>query len=202
MKRTKRKQKGTWLLLCGLLLILGYVLFHGASIWQYAGVDETRQADAAIVLGAAADESGPSPVFRERINHGVWLYQQGYVKTLILTGGTAEGNNRSDAAIGAAYAVEQGMPPEALLLEETSTITEENLKNTAELMEREGLSTALIVSDPLHMKRAMLLAQDASLTAYTSPTPTTRYQSLWPKLKFWGRELFFYVGYRWIRIFR
>ena len=189
-------------LFCAVLLILGYLLFHAVSIWRYANRNETRSADAAIVLGAAAYESGPSPVYQERLNHGVWLYQQGYVKKLILTGGTAEGNTRSDAAIGAAYVLEQGIPQADLLLEEQSVITEENLKYAAALMRREGLKTALIVSDPLHMKRAMVLAGDAGLTAFSSPTPTSRYRSFGTKLKFLARELFFYVGYRWVRLFR
>ena len=183
------------------LLVIGLVV-EAVSIWTYAEKDETRTADAAIVLGAAAYESGPSPVYRERLNHGIWLYKQGYVMKLILTGGTAEGNTRSDAAIGAEYVMNQGVPSEDILLEETSTITEENLKNAAGIMEREGLSVALIVSDPLHMKRAMLLAKDTGIEAYSSPTTTTRYVSLEKKIQFLFRELFYYTGYRVIRIFR
>ena len=188
--------------LCLAVLLLGYLLFHAVSIWRYAKNDETRPADAAIVLGAAADESGPSPVYAERLNHGIWLYRQGYVQKLILTGGTAAGNTRSDAAIGAAYVLAQGIPAEDVLLEQMSTITEENLNYALSIMQQEDLQSALIVSDPLHMKRAMLLAEDIGIPAFSSPTPTTRYRSLWPKLQFLGRELFFYVGYRWVRRFR
>ena len=189
-------------LLAILALILVYTAVCAGSIWRYADVDETRTADAAIVLGAAAYESGPSPVYRERLNHGIWLFQQGYVEKLILTGGVAEGNSRSDAAIGAEYALSQGVPAEAILLEETSTITEENLRGAAALMEGKGLETALLVSDPLHMRRAMLQAKDFGLTAWTSPTPTTLYTDFWQKLKFLARETFFYAGYRLLRPFR
>ena len=56
-----------------------YAAVCAVSIWRYAGVDETRPADAAVVLGAAAWEDGPSPVYRERLNHGIRLFQQGYV---------------------------------------------------------------------------------------------------------------------------
>ena len=198
----KKKKYLRRVLLAILALALIYAAVCAVSIWRYAEVDETRTADAAIVLGAAAYESGPSPVYRERLNHGIWLFQQGYVKTLILTGGVAEGNSRSDAAIGAEYALSRGVPAEALLLEETSTITEENLLGAAALMEGNGLETALLVSDPLHMRRAMLQAKDLGLWAYSSPTPTTLYQSLWQKLKFLARETFFYVGYRLLRPLR
>lgn len=62
-------------------------------------------------------------------------------------------------------------------------------------------SSAIIVSDPLHMKRAMLMAKDCGIEAYSSPTPTTRYRTLRSKLPFLAREEFFYIGYRLVRIF-
>ena len=165
-----KKKKRLWRVLLGLLAVaILYAAACAGSIWRYADVDETRTADAAIVLGAAAYEIGPSPVYRERLNHGIWLFQQGYVQKLILTGGVAEGNSRSDAAIGAEYALSRGVPAEAILLEETSAITEENLRGAAALMEGNGLETVLLVSDPLHMRRAMLQAKDFGLRAFTYP---------------------------------
>ena len=63
------------------------------------------------------------------------------------------------------------------------------------------LETAIIVSDPLHMKRAMLMAKDYDIKAYSSPTSTTRYKSLKTKIPFLMREEFFYLGYCITRIF-
>ena len=60
----------------------------------------------------------------------------------------------------------------------------------------QGFETALIVSDPLHMKRAMLLAKDAGIDCSSSPTTTSRYISLKSKLKFLCREVFYYTGYK------
>ena len=68
-------------------------------------------------------------------------------------------------------------------------------------MDGNHLETAVIVSDPLHMKRAMLLAEDAGITAYSSPTPTTRYISMRTKIPFLARETFYYIGYQWYRLF-
>ena len=68
-------------------------------------------------------------------------------------------------------------------------------------MEENGYKTAIIVSDPLHMKRAMMLTEDAGITAYSSPTPTTRYVSLRTKIPFLARETFYYIGYKWYRVF-
>ena len=177
-----------------------YTALQAVSIWRYGAVDETRPADVAIVLGAGTFNGVVSPVYQERINHGVWLYQNGYVKKLILTGGYGAGSTVSDAAAAGQYAVSIGMPEADILLEEGSAITQENLQYARELMEEAGDETALVVSDPLHMKRAMLLAKDAGIEAYASPTPTSRYKSLKTKAKFLAREVLYYIGYRAYRL--
>jgi uncharacterized SAM-binding protein YcdF (DUF218 family) len=62
-------------------------------------------------------------------------------------------------------------------------------------MRQNGLTSAIIVSDPLHMKRAMLMADDLAIAAASSPTPTSRYRSLKSKLGFLLRELYFIHHY-------
>ena len=184
-----------------LILLLAWVAGNAVSIWNYAAVDETRAADVAIVLGAAASDDGVSPVFRERINQGIRLYDEGFVSTLIITGGYGEGNRDSDARIGARYAAEQGIPETDILIEERSAITEENLRNAKAIMEERGFSSALIVSDPLHMKRAMRMARDFGIEAYSSPTATSMYRGPWVRLRFLAREVFFYMGYKIVHLF-
>lgn len=189
------------LVLAAFLLLAMYILINAMAICTYGEKDETRRADAAIVLGAGVDGERPSEVFRERINHGIWLYENGYVDTLIMTGGYGEGAVCSEAAAARAYAVEQGVSADDILIEEKSRITQENMYYARQVMEEQGLKSALIVSDPLHMKRAMLMAGDYGLEAYSSPTPTTRFISARTKLPFLARELFFYTGYRVYRLF-
>lgn len=187
-------------LLCGLLL-LTYLIVTAVSIVNYGNKDEKQDADVAIILGAGASEAGVSPVYRERINHGVWLYENDYVDYLILTGGIGEGNTHSDAFIAKQYALSKAVPEEAILIEETSVITEENLENAKKIMDENSFETAIVVSDPLHMKRAMLMAKDYGIEACASPTPTTMYRSAKTKIPFLLREEFFYIGYRIVRIF-
>ena len=198
MKRKAWKRLAAFLLAA----ILIYVSGTAISIVSYSEKDETRPADTAIVLGASVYDNSPSPVFRERIDHAVDLYNDGYVKTIIMTGGVGEGNIRSEADIAREYAEQQGIPAEAIFKEEDSTITAENLENAGQVMREQGFSTALVVSDPLHMKRAMLYAHDLGMTAYSSPTPTSLYRSWKTKLPFLMRETFFYIGYRLARLLK
>jgi len=64
-----------------------------------------------------------------------------------------------------------------------------------------GLKRVLIVSDPLHMKRAVTMAIDLGLDAYPSPTPTTRYQGGAKQLGLLAHETYYYIGYLFRRPF-
>ena len=179
-----------------LAAVLAYLAVTTAGIVAFSEKDETRPADAAIVLGASVWDNSPSPVFCERINHAVDLYNDGQVRAIIMTGGVGEGNIRSEADIAREYAEQKGVPEDAILTEESSRVTAENLANAKQIMDDHELKTALIVSDPLHMKRAMLYAHDLGIRAYSSPTPTSLYRSWRTKLPFLIREEFYYVAYR------
>ncbi len=202
--KRKRPKKHKRLLTTILMLILIFCCIFiatGISIWRYGKKDSKQQADVAIVLGASLSSDGVSPVFRERLNHGIWLYQNGYVDKIILTGGLGEGSYQSDAFVAGQYVKDQGVPEDAIILEEESRITQENLINSKKIMDDLGYSTAIIVSDPVHMKRSMLMAKDAGITAYSSPTPTSMYQSRESILPFLARESILYMGYDVYRVF-
>lgn len=195
------KRKKLNVILIFILMLVVYIVGNVVSICTYSNNNEKCEADVAIVLGAATYQEEVSPVYRERLNHGIELYKEGYVKKIIVTGGVSEGNEHSDAYVAKQYVISQGVEQGDVLLEEMSTITQENLENAKVIMDEKEYKTAIIVSDPLHMKRAMLLAKDEGIKAFSSPTPTTMYQSLKTKMPFLGRELFFYIGYKWYKIF-
>lgn len=197
----KKRNKLKLVILTIIILINLYVLVNAVSIWNYAEVDETRDADVIIVLGAAAYNTGPSPVYRERLNHAVRLYNEGYADYIIVSGGFVDGNQHSDAYIGKEYLVEKGITEEVVFMEEESVITEENLEYSKIIMQENDFEDALIVSDPLHMKRAMYLCNRCDITGYSSPTSTTMYRSWNTKMDFLLRELFYYTGYQVIDLF-
>lgn len=202
MKRVVKKKIVVLISLLIAFFVVLYTMIAAVQIVQYGKFDNKTKCDVAIVLGAATSGEEVSPVYRERINHGIWLYENGYVDYLILTGGVGEGNEKSDAYVAKQYAIEKGIPNQAILIEERSTITEENLEYANAIMDAHSMDTAIVVSDPLHMKRAMLMADDYGITAYSSPTPTTMYRSAKTQIPFLARELFFYVGYSIVRVFR
>jgi uncharacterized SAM-binding protein YcdF (DUF218 family) len=177
------------------LLVLLWYGFLMARVSAYASLSDSEPADAAIVMGAAVWGSRPSPVFAERINHGIHLYQEGRVRAIIFTGGLGIGDRLSEAEAAKAYAVARGVPAEDIYVETVSTVTYENVAQAAQIVEQQGFSRVLVVSDPLHMKRSVTMARDLGLDAFPSPTPTSRYRSWWSKLGFLVRESGWYAGY-------
>jgi uncharacterized SAM-binding protein YcdF (DUF218 family) len=176
-------------LLLFLVLLLAWIIYVAGSIISYSQIDGTTQADVAIVLGAGVRNEQPSGIFRERINHAVDLYQRGIVDAIIFTGGAGPGNQLAGSEAARDYAVELGVPLDLAYIETASTDTYENLTGAKSVMEAQGFASALIVSDPLHMYRAMSIANDLGLDAYPSPTPTSRIDSLRAILNFMTREI-------------
>jgi uncharacterized SAM-binding protein YcdF (DUF218 family) len=179
-------------LLAGLLGLWGYA---GYQVYTYASVSADVPADAAIVLGAAVWDGQPSPVFEERIKHAIALYRQGRVRALVFTGGVGLGDRASEAEVARRYAVARDVPAAHIRCETSSRITYGNLRGARAIMAREGWSNALIVSDPLHMRRAVHMARDLGIRAYASPTPTSRYRTWRTKLGFLVRESRLYASY-------
>lgn len=190
--RYTRVIKMTCLFLIGLLLV---TIFTAGHIYIYGNTQNHIKADAAIVLGAEVWGSKPSPVFRERINHAVNLYITCDVSKLIFTGGVGIGKEISEAEAGKQYAIQNGVNELDILTETKSRTTNQNLKYAKEVAQQRNLNSFLIVSDPLHMKRAVLMAKNLGLDAFPSPTPTTRYRSFESQLQFVTRETYFYFVY-------
>ena len=183
------------ILLAVFILLFAWLIFLALEIVLYANQTASIPADAAIVLGAGVINDQPSPVLRERINHALNLYRAGVVDYLIFTGGIGQGDRMTESEVARQYALEQGIPADRIFIETSSRITYENLLEARKIVLAQGFDRVLIVSDPLHMRRAMTMAHDLGLNAAPSPTPTSAYVSWQRKAKFLVREAFFYAGY-------
>jgi len=172
--------------------VIGFAAYNTFAVWRYSREYYETPASVAIVLGAGSANGKLSAVFVERINHAVGLFEKGIVDRVIFTGGFGEGQKISDSQAARDFAVLKGLPVDVALIEEKSTITFENLAEAKAIMDAEGMDSALIVSDPLHMRRAMMYCDRLGIDAKPSPTPTTMYRSWRTKLKLLMYESFFY----------
>ncbi len=148
-------------------------------------------ADVAIVLGAAAYDGRPSPVFAARIDHGIALFRAGRVRRLLFTGGFGTGASFAESQVARRYAMARGVPASAILIETRSRTTRQNLDEAAILMRGQGLRSAFIVSDPAHLMRAGWMADAVGIDAQAAATPSTRYRGWQARTGFVLREIWF-----------
>ncbi len=146
--------------------ISAYATFR---IWAQGYTDEARPADAIVVLGAAQYDGTPSPVFKARIDHAVALWKDGLAPWFVVTGGSAEGDRVTEASSARSYAIEQGVPIEAIMGENRGTSTLGSMRALQELFDERGIRSAIFVSDRGHMLRVLRLASDLGIDAYGSP---------------------------------
>ncbi|UOV03174.1 YdcF family protein [Pseudoxanthomonas mexicana] len=180
----------TWRLL---LVVLFWLAGVAAYITWVGQRDDARPADAIIVLGAAAYDAKPSPVFEERIRHGIDLYKRGLAPKLIFTGGYGGvGARFSESQVARRYALRQGVPDKAILIESLSRNTHDNLRQASLLMQQHQLHDVIVVSDPLHMARALRISKELGIRAVGSPTPTSRFRTFATRWRFLLQEVYFF----------
>jgi uncharacterized SAM-binding protein YcdF (DUF218 family) len=191
-----RRRRGSWLgrwMWRLLLLVLLWIAGVAAYIILVGQRDQAAAADVIIVLGAAAYDAKPSPVFEERLRHGIDLYKRGLAPTIIFTGGYGGSGARfSESQVGRRYALRQQVPDEAILIESVSRNTRDNLRQSALLMHTHDMHRAIIVSDPLHMARALRISRELGIDALGSPTPTSRFRTFATRWRFLLQEMYFF----------
>jgi uncharacterized SAM-binding protein YcdF (DUF218 family) len=188
----------------GLWIVLGVVavcLLYGWSLYRdirrLAGQDSAHAADAIVILGAAQYNGRPSPVLKARLDHALDLYRRGYARAIITTGGYGLDPNYSEAQVGTEYLVQQGVNANRIITEQGSVTTRDSIRASVALMQSQGWSQALVVSDGFHMYRLKNMFEDAGIVVYTSPAPESPIESE-PSQRYWHslREVLLVCAYR------
>ena len=159
----------TGLLIALWLLIVVLIML---AIKRAETIDNVRPADVIIILGSGLRRDGrPGDALYRRSIRGAELYQDGIAPYVICTGGIGRGHTRSEADACRDVMTARGVPPEAILLEERSTSTEENARYAQEIMMAQVFEDAVLVTDSFHMFRASWIFDQEGITHYESPIP-------------------------------
>jgi uncharacterized SAM-binding protein YcdF (DUF218 family) len=169
--------------------------------------DEPAPADAILVLGRRLEQDQPTRVFEARLAQAEALWLRHLAPRIFVAGGTTGNARRSEAEAGRDWLVARGVPEGALLLEDRSQHTLENLFNVRQQMRAEGWRTLLLVSDPLHLARARATARGLDLDVRCSPAreaPPARGSIAWWKRA--AQEAFllhwYHTGMRYSRLIK
>lgn len=151
-----------------LLLVAAIVLALALHV-RRGYEDDTHSADAALVLGFALDPSGhPRPGLVARVDRAAALYRSGLVRRVVLSGGAPVAGVREADAMRA-LALARGVPDEAIVREARSTSTIENFAFSAPILRSIGARRVLVVTEPYHMPRSLLLARRYGVEAWGAP---------------------------------
>ena len=179
-----------WLLSVAASGALWLLSCQGTAVWlartalpQYPPVTSSQlratQVQAIVVLGGGtypeAPEYGtaqPSPYTAARLRYGIWLSRQSGLPVAFSGGsGWATGSNikNSEAEVAARVALED-YSFTLRWVENQSRDTAENAQMLAPLLKRDGVQRIVLVTDALHMPRAVAEFERTGLAITPGPT--------------------------------
>jgi len=148
------------------------------SLQTSQALDETKLdhgCGAIVVLAGDAHVFAPEygdatcgPLTLERLRYAARLAKRTRLP-LLVSGGVPRKDVRTHAAM-MREALERDFGVEVRWLEERSANTRENLLNSAEILRRDGISRAYLVTHAWHMPRALEWAAVAELDVVAAPT--------------------------------
>lgn len=170
---------------CLLLIVLGCPLvgerlLHSLEAeYPLTLAADSPSAEAIVVLGGFTQP----PIYPrlsidvdegfDRLLHGMRLWRAGKAPLLVFSGGNIpylSGSQMTEAASLCSLALEYGIDPQAVLLEEVSRNTYENALFTTQILRQRGLNRVLLVTSASHMPRAVAVFRRQGLEIIPSPT--------------------------------
>jgi uncharacterized SAM-binding protein YcdF (DUF218 family) len=150
-----------------------YFLVTLAQVWS-TGRDDSfatgaRTVDAIVVLGAAQYDGRPSPQLQARLDHALLLWKREAAAFIVVTGGKQANDRFTEAQAGREYLIANGVPAPAILVEPNGASTFASLA----AVRRDLVSTighVVLVSDPYHVLRARLVADELGFVVDVSAT--------------------------------
>jgi uncharacterized SAM-binding protein YcdF (DUF218 family) len=159
-------------------ITLGFVLFwYGAKVYQVAKTAKPNvQNNIWILFGKQLKANQLDVEFKQRLNAIIdWLVTE-KPKCILLQGGITGGNTFSEAQAGQAYLfnspkfIREQSHLTALILEDNSINTLENLKHTREYLQQENLPLKVtLISNRYHLLRCSIMAENMGFSTVYLP---------------------------------
>ena len=188
----KIAEKGGWKLVWIRLLSFGFILgllWSGyLTILMFSAVSKKPPENAhIIVLGARVFENGELSIsLKKRVKAAYDYLEKPPESKCIATGGQGDNEPVAESIAEKKQLTDWGLNPKRIFIETKSRNTRENMLYAAQVAKEENLGTEFaIVTQEFHMFRAMKLAKDMGLKAYSLPAETD--PLMFPA--YYGREL-------------
>lgn len=143
-----------------------------------------------LVLGHRLEAGAPSREFLARLARALDLASRYPAATVAVLGGATSPGAPTEAEVGRAWLLAQGLDPARITMETRSRHTLENLRNHRDA--RPDTAPEALVTSRLHLNRALLMARGLGLR----PMPVAAEEALRPDLTRFCAEGFMVHWYR------
>lgn len=148
--------------------------------------NEAPQNSTVVVLGCMVYGTNPSRMLLDRCDAAYEYLTENPEAVCVAAGGQGPGEDITEAEAIFTILTEKGIEPHRIYLEATSTDTEENLANSAAVIDGNDLPKEVVIAtDGFHEYRAGIYAERAGLLPHAIPSKT--YLFVLPG--YWAREI-------------
>lgn len=157
-------------------LVVGALAVFGLGFLLDSPDAPIERSEAIVVISGDEDLA--------RFREGLRLYRLGWGRVLIFSG-AARDTLVSNAEVMRDLAVRAGVPERDILVDPEGADTLGNARNTRKLMEERRLSSAILVTSPYHLRRAVLTFQATFNESGVRVIGHSAPDSEWRKLTWW-----------------
>ncbi len=180
VKRPPGGWRREWLITLVVLMFCA-VGFPVAQMFCFGKTDYRRPADVIVVFGARVYTDGRlSDALADRVRTGCELYLEGLAGRIVFSGGPGDGDISETEAMKRA-AIEQGVPAEAILLDERGVNTQATVENTTIMFDEMQFRRILVVSHFYHLPRIKMTYLRHGRDVWTVPAKESYLLRAMPK---------------------
>lgn len=130
---------------------------------RIVSVAEAPPSGVALVFGAGLAGGEPSPILAQRLDAALELFRAGKVQRVLLSGDNWSDRFHDETQAMRDYLLAQGVPPEALLMDDVGLSTYDTCARAIEVFQ---VRRALLVTQAFHLPRALFIANSLGMDAH------------------------------------
>lgn len=154
-----------------LILLIGFAFLVGgglAAVGIYISSPRDQLRKSGLIVAVSGGDT------RARAEEAANLYLEGWASRILFSGAALDPESRSNADAMREIAVEMGVPPDMILLEEESYNTRENAVLSSRLIEALEQKRIILVTSPYHQRRTYVefrneLSESIEIVNHSAP---------------------------------
>jgi uncharacterized SAM-binding protein YcdF (DUF218 family) len=139
---------------------------------HFAISPDIQPSGAIVVLGGGVWKGGMlDDESLRRTVRGIELYKTNLAPIIIFSGPARNDEpNRSEAAVRTQLALTMGIPRDAIIKDDAANTTREESVRISRLLKSRDIHSILLVTESLHMRRAIYLFERSGMQVYPAPS--------------------------------